>query len=154
MAVSPTDDVVAISNHRNELIVVDLEAEKSAIVDKSDFERIGEPAWSPDGSWLAYSFYNTNQTCAIKLCNMETGETHFATEPVLSDFSPSFDPEGKYLYFLGKRTFNPVRDSLHFDLSFPRGVKPYAIMLRKDLPSTFILVAKVQPGKEKAKEGN
>jgi len=152
MAVSPADDVVAISNHRNELIVVDLETEKSAVVDKSDFGRIGQAAWSPDGNWLAYSFYNTNQTRAIKLCNMETGETHFATEPVLSDFSPSFDPEGKYLYFLGKRTFNPVRDSMHFDMSFPRSTKPYAIMLRKDLRSPFIPEPKVP--KEKDKEGN
>lgn len=154
MVVSPTDDVVAITNHRNELIVVDLASEKSAVVDKSDYGRISGPAWSPDGNWLAYKFDDSNQTSVIKLCNLETGETHFATDPVLADFSPSFDPEGKYLYFLGKRTFNPVRDNLHFDLSFPRGVKPYAIMLRKDLPSPFIPVPKVPPGKEKEKEGN
>ena len=154
LVVSPTDDVVAITNHRNELIVVDLESEKSIIVDKSDFGRITGPAWSPDGKWLAYKFDDSNQTSVIKLCNLETGETHFATDPVLADFSPSFDLEGKYLYFLGKRTFNPVRDNLHFDLSFPKGVKPYAIMLRKDLPSPFIPVPKAPPGKEKEKEGN
>jgi len=153
MVVSPGDDVVAITNHRNELVVVDLESSKSAVVDTSEYERITGPAWSPDGNWLAYSFANSNQTSVIKLCNLETGETHFATEPVLADFSPSFDPEGKYLYFLGKRTFNPVRDNLHFDWSFPRGVKPYAIMLRKDLPSPFIPVPKVPPAKEKEKEG-
>src|SRR2546421_6343 len=154
LVVSPTDDVVAITNHRNELIVVVLESEKSIVVDKSDFGRISGPAWSPDGKWLAYKFDDSNQTSVIKLCNLETGETHFATDPVLADFSPSFDLEGKYLYFLGKRTFNPVRDNLHFDLSFPKGVKPYAIMLRKDLPSPFIPVPKAPPGKEKEKEGN
>ena len=154
MVVSPNDDVVAITNHRNELIVVDLASEKSAVIDTSDYGRISGPAWSPDGNWLAYKFDDSNQTSVIKLCNLETGETHFATDPVLADFSPSFDPEGKYLYFLGKRTFNPVKDNLHFDLSFPRGVKPYAIMLRKDLPSPFIPVPKVPPGKEKEKEGN
>jgi len=152
LKVSPIDDVVAIVNHRNELVVVDLESGKSAVVDKSEYERISGAAWSPDGNWLAYSFANSNQTTVIKLCNLETGETHFATEPVLEDTSPSFDPEGKYLYFLGARTFNPVRDSLHFDLSFPRSVKPYAIMLRKDLPSPFVPVPKVPPAKDK--EGN
>jgi tricorn protease len=154
MVVSPTDDVVAITNHRNELIVVDLESGESAIIDKSAYARITDATWSPDGNWLAYSFANSNQTSVIKLCNLETGETHFATETVLNDSSPSFDPEGKYLYFLGARTFNPVRDNLHFDWSFPRGVKPFAIMLRKDLPSPFIPVPKVPPGKEKEKEGN
>src|SRR5207248_7400307 len=43
-------------------------------------------------------------------------------------------------------------DNLHFDLSFPRGIKPYAIMLRKDLPSPFIPVPKAPHAKEK--EGN
>ena len=154
MVVSPIDDVVAITNHRNELIVVNLESAKSIVADRSDYERISGAAWSPDGNWLAYSFYNSNQTAVIKLCNLETGETHFATEPVLRDTSPFFDPEGKYLYFLGRRIFNPVQDNLHFDLSFPRGIKPYAIMLRKDLPSPFIPVPKAPLTKEKEKEGN
>src|SRR5947207_10045548 len=83
---------------------------------------------------------------------METGETHFVTDPVLKDVSPSFDPEGKYLYFLGHRTFNPVYDNLHFDLGFPRGVKPYAIMLRSDQRSPFIPQPKVPQSKEKKKE--
>src|SRR5437660_12837172 len=144
--------MVAITNHRNELIVVDLETGESHLVDKSDYKRITGSAWSPDGSWLAYSFAFTAQKRAIKVCNMETGETHFVTDPVLKDVSPSFDPQGKYLYFLGYRTFNPVYDKLHFDLSFPRGVKPYAIMLRRDQRSPFMPEPKVPGGKEKEKE--
>ncbi|HBE28893.1 MAG TPA: hypothetical protein DDW25_08395, partial [Ktedonobacter sp.] len=62
MVVSPIDDVVAITNHRNELIVVNLESAKSIVADRSDYERISGAAWSPDGNWLAYSFYNSNQT--------------------------------------------------------------------------------------------
>src|SRR6185436_7160375 len=36
----------------------------------------------------------------------------------------------RYLYFLSARTFDPVYDSLHFDLSFPRGTRPYLIALQ------------------------
>ena len=149
MEVSPVDDIVAITNHRNELIVVELETGKAAVVDKSDFYHISDVAWAPDGSWLAYGFANTEQTSVIKLCNMENGETHVATDTVLWDSAPSFDPEGKYLYFLGHRTFNPVRDSIQFDYNFPRSVKPYAIMLRSDLRSPFIPEPKVPESKEK-----
>ena len=46
MEVSPTDDMVAITNHRNELIVVDLETGESRLVDKSDYKRITGSAWS------------------------------------------------------------------------------------------------------------
>ncbi len=138
LAVSPTDDAVAIANHRNELLVVDLDSGSSRTIDRSDYGQMRGMAWSPDGRWLAYGFRSTSQKTAIKLCNVESGETHFVTEPVLQDTSPAFDPEGKYLYFLGYRTFNPVYDNLQLDMSFPRGVKPYAITLQRDLRSPFI----------------
>ncbi|HEX9131483.1 MAG TPA: PDZ domain-containing protein [Ktedonobacteraceae bacterium] len=152
LAVSPTDDAVAIANHRNELLVVDLESGSSRIIDRSDYGQMHGIAWSPDGRWLAYGFRSTAQKTAIKLCNLESGQTHFVTEPVLHDVSPAFDPEGKYLYFLGYRTFNPVYDNLQFDMSFPRGVKPYAITLQRDLRSPFIPEPKAPEEKEKEKE--
>jgi tricorn protease len=143
MAVSPTDDIVAIANHRQELVIVDVEGAQYGILDHSDYGRIRDLAWSPDGHWLAYSFAVTSQKTAIKLGNLETGETYLATDPVLKDVSPSFDPDGKYLYFLGYRTFNPVPDNLQFEWSFPRGVTPYAITLRRDLRSPFITESKL-----------
>jgi len=152
LAVSPTDDALAITNHRNELVVIDLEAHLSRIIDRSDFGQIHGASWSPDGSWLAYSFRMSQKKTAIKLCNLENGQTHFATEPVLRDVSPAFDPEGKYLYFLGYRIFNPVYDHLHFDLSFPRGVKPYAITLQRDLRSPFMAEPKIPEEKVREKE--
>jgi len=152
LAVSPTSDAVAIANHRNELLVLDLESGSSRIIDRSDYGQMQGIAWSPDSRWLAYGFQTTAQKTAIKLCNLESGQTHFVTEPVLRDVSPAFDPEGKYLYFLGYRTFNPIYDNLQFDMSFPRGVKPYAITLQRDLHSPFITVTKVTEEKEKEKE--
>ena len=152
LAVSPTDDVIAIANHRNELLTVDLESGSSRVLDRSDYGHIRGIDWSPDGCWLAYGFGFSNQQTAIKLCNLETGETHFVTEPVLEDVSPSFDPEGKYLYFLGYRILNPVYDNLQFDLGFPRGVKPYLITLQRDLRSPFIPEPGVPDEKDKEKE--
>ncbi len=152
LAVSPLDDVVAITNHRNELIAVDLEKRTSRLLDRSDHHRIDGIAWSPDGRWLAYGFPISTLKTAIKLCNLESGETHVVTDPVLHDVRPAFDPEGKYLYFLGHRIFNPVYDNLHFDLGFPRGVKPYAITLRRDLRSPFVPEPKAPGEKDKEKE--
>ncbi len=152
LAVSPTDDTIAIANHRNELLVIDLEAGSSQTIDRSDFGQMHGIAWSPDGSWLAYGFRSTSQKTAIKLCNVESGETYFVTEPVLRDVAPAFDPEGRYLYFLGYRTFNPIYDNLQFDLSFPRGAIPYAITLQRDLRSPFIPEPKTPEEKEKENE--
>lgn len=152
LQVSPTDDVVAITNHRNELVTVDLETGATRVLDRSEARRIDGISWSPDGRWLAYGFWFSSQKSAIKLCNLESGETYQVTEPVLYDTTPSFDPEGKYLYFLGYRTLKPVYDQLQFDLTFLKAVKPHAILLRKDLRSPFIPEPKAPSEKEKEKE--
>jgi tricorn protease len=146
-AVSPTDDAIAIANHRNELIVIDIENQRYGLLDHSEYGPIYDLSWSPDGRWLAYSFATNNQQRAIKLGSMDSGETYFATKPVLEDVSPAFDPEGKYLYFLGYRSFSPVSDMLQFEWSFPRGILPYAITLRRDLRSPFHSESKLLPGK-------
>jgi tricorn protease len=152
--VSPTDDMIALTNHRNELVLVDLEKSEARVLDRSDYGHIRGFDWSPDGRWIAYGFPFTNQKTAIKLCNIESGETHFVTDPVLEDVDPAFDPDGKYLYFLGHRILNPVHDSLQFDLSFPRGTKPYVITLQRDLRSPFMPEPKAPGDKEKEKEND
>ena len=140
LTVSPVKDQALISNHRNELLVVDLADGKLQRVDRSEHGTVMGACWSPDGRWVAYSLRESPKTATIKLWDGESGKTHAVTRPVLMDVSPAFDPDGKFLYFLSYRDFDPVYDSMHFDLGFPRGVRPYLVTLRKDLPSPFIPV--------------
>jgi tricorn protease len=100
LEVAPTGERAALTNHRNDVIAVDLAAGTMRVLDHSPFGRINGIAWSPDGRWLAYGFPATRLTTAIKLCEVESGATHTLTRPVLHDVRPSFDPEGRYLYFL------------------------------------------------------
>jgi tricorn protease len=135
---SPARDEIALTNHRHELMRIDLDSGERTVIEQSQYGPIGGFAWSPDGRWVAYSFPVDLRVRVIKLYDVDTGEIHRVTEPVLQDFGPTFDPEGKYLYFLSARIFNPVYDNMQFDLGFPRGVQPYAVVLRKDLPSPFV----------------
>ncbi|GAC1313830.1 MAG: S41 family peptidase [Chloroflexota bacterium] len=140
LEVAPTGDSVLVANHRNEILLVDLSASPPTLrqLDHSPFGRIEGMAWSFDSRWIAYGYADSPRTTAIKLGNLETGETTLATRPVLRDTRPAFDPDGKYLYFIGQRDFDPVYDELHFDLGFPKGSRPFAITLRNDLPNPFI----------------
>ena len=151
MVVSPKADLLALTNHRNQLILVDLKEETAQILDESSHGSIAGLSWSPDGHWIAYGFSATQNTSEIRLVEIESGQIHTVTQPILQDTNPSFCPEGKYLYFLGKREFNPVHDNLHFDLGFPRGVRPFLLTLQKDLISPFVPQPKplLDPDKEK-----
>jgi len=152
IAVNPKKDQVVFSNHRYELLSLDLETHELKQIDRGKADRIGGIAWSPDGEWVAYSVSISLQVMVLKLWKASSGEIFPLTEPVLRDVAPAFDPEGKYLYFLSHRYFDPVYDNLQFDLNFPRGVKPYLITLQKDALSPFIPLPKETDADEEKKE--
>ncbi|HUX79879.1 MAG TPA: peptidase, partial [Alphaproteobacteria bacterium] len=153
---SPTQDEVVLINHRCELFHVNLKSQKFHLIDKSSFGDIWGLDWSPDGKWIAYDYPLNDRLRAIKLCEMKNFKSHVVTRPLLEDFRPSFDPLGKFLYFLSKRTFSPYSDNLQFEMGFPKGTKPYLILLDETLPSPFIpqpRFEEAKPKKEKKEEG-
>ncbi|MEU4579928.1 PDZ domain-containing protein [Nonomuraea sp. NPDC023979] len=138
LAPDPAHDRVAVTNHRHELHLVDLAAGRTVLVEANPHGAPEDPAWSHDGEWLAYAGPLNAQTTAIKLYHPGTARTVTATEPLLRDSRPSFDPEGRYLYFIGQRVFSPAYDQLQFDLCFPLGTRPYAVALRADAADPFV----------------
>jgi tricorn protease len=134
---APKRRALAVTNHRCELVLVDADAGTATVLDRSLHGRIMDPAWSPDGRWVAYALRATQETCCIRLVEVDTGTVHDITRSEFADVCPSFDPEGKHLYFLSYRQFDPVYDSMVFALGFPRGVRPMLVTLRDDLRSPF-----------------
>jgi tricorn protease len=134
---APSGQRVAITNHRNEVLLGDLSTRKFSVVDRSDAGRSEDLAWSPDGAWLAYSFWTDSRHCAIKLHDVAKKSSTLVTQPEFRDYSPAFDPQGRFLYFLSVRTFDPVYDSVQFELSFPRAARPYLIALQSDQRPPF-----------------
>ncbi|MGQ9534826.1 MAG: S41 family peptidase [bacterium] len=143
---SPKEPLIALTNHRNELILVNIKSKKRVILDRSKFRRIEGVVWSPDGNWLAYSFFDSERTSCIKIVNVKEKKSYAVTKSIRYDFSPSFDPEGKYLYFLSARHFDPVYDTIQFDLGFPANIKPHLILLRKDLETPFKYTSSIPTG--------
>ena len=127
---APRGNLVALANHRNEVWVGDVASGDCHRVDASDAGRSDHLAWSPDGAWLAYSFWTSSRHHAIKLHEVATQTSTQVTEGEFRDYAPAFDPDGHYLYFLSLRSFDPVYDSVQFELSFPRAARPYLIALQ------------------------
>lgn len=135
---------------------------------------IEELVFSPDSRWLAWSepMAPQGRRARLRLVNVQdviqntrtssvdhsaddTGALQTDDVPVVEatdgrfgDFSPAFTPDGKFLAFLSRRSFDPVYDTHSFDLSFPQAIRPYLLALAVDTPSPFgpsVTGAPVQP---------
>lgn len=134
---SPKGMLVALSNNRFELWLVDLANGGARLLDKSEYGVIAGLDWHPSGKWLAYTFPENHEATSIRIVNVEDPKPVRVTTPTSHDFSPSFDPEGKYLYYLSNRHLDPVYDKVVFDLGFPKPVKPFLVTLKSSTPSPF-----------------
>ncbi len=135
-------DRAALCNHRQELFLVDLKTGRAKKIAASRYGRIDGVAWSPDGRWLAYGFPDAHRTSSIHLFDTASARDVQITRSDFRDAAPAFDPEGRYLYFISYRVFDPVYDSQFFDLGFPRGARPFLIPLRRDIASPFALATR------------
>jgi tricorn protease len=167
LAVAPAGlERLVLTNQRQEVILVDLANSRWKTIERSEYARIEGLAWSPDGRWIAYGFPDTRRTSCIRMYDTEARKIVTITRPNFQDIRPSFDPGGKYLYFISYRVFDPVYDRQYFDLGFPKGSQPYLIPLKQDEVSPFAAATrslrapgmpaegpKNGEGKQKEKEG-
>ncbi|MDH3307136.1 MAG: S41 family peptidase [Acidimicrobiia bacterium] len=138
LAVAPTGtDRVVVTNHRHEVILVNLERGSQRTLYRSSHSWIHGTSWSPDGRWIAFSASPSRTTAGLYLADARTGRVRQITDGAFSDAVPAFDTSGKYLHFLSSRTFDPVPDALQHDYGFPKAYKPHLLVLDESTPSPF-----------------
>ncbi|NON61292.1 S41 family peptidase [Acidianus sp. RZ1] len=128
ISISPDGKKVLISNNKLELWLLDLGSLTEKLIDSSEYGIISQISWHPNNSWFAYSFPESPGTSSIRICSIN-GKPVKVTSGYSIDFSPAFDPEGKYLYFLSSRNLDPMQDPIFLNMSFPKAVKPYIVPL-------------------------
>jgi tricorn protease len=108
--------------------------------------------WSADSRWLAYSKPLTFSNQAIFLYDTKDGSLHQATSGYYNDTQPVFDPDGKYLYYLSNRNFQPVYGDFDGTWTYPNATTMVAVGLRADVPSPLAPKNDMESAEEK--EGN
>lgn len=127
------------------------------MVERNENGALTDLAWSPCSAYLAYVSADAPKTQSVKLVDVSDPRPVAVSGRGFKDFAPSFDPGGKYLYFLSYRSFDPVYDSVFFDLGFPLASRPYAVVLSSATPSPFVAKAKspgAEPAEDKASGGH
>ena len=133
---SPDSKRIAYADKHLRLWYVDVPAGKPVLVDTGVYGSFGADfgqVWSPDSKWLAYHRDLDNQLNAIFLYSLETHKSTQVTDGMSDASSPSFDPNGKYLYFLASTDDGPSRAGIDLSsLDRAQTTAAYVVVLAKD----------------------
>ena len=105
---SPDGRRVAHDNKDQELYVLELASGGNALVERNEASGIGSYTWSADGRWLAYEATASNEMTRIWLYDVQTGTRTPVTSERFNSYSPAWDPEGDFLYFLSDRNLTTL----------------------------------------------
>ncbi|HKS30129.1 MAG TPA: PDZ domain-containing protein [Pyrinomonadaceae bacterium] len=134
---SPDSKKLAFSDAHLNLWYVELDggaqARKADTALFSDGARYFQPFWSPDSNWLAYSKYQPNRQRAVFIYSLQTAKSYQVSAPEVDARWPTFDRNGRYLYFTGSVNSGPVKygmSAMPFNNAVTRSA--YAAVLGKD----------------------
>src|SRR5262249_32846961 len=115
---SPDSAKIAFSDKTLALWWVDVAKGTTTKGDTSLYGEIHDYVWSADSRWIAYSKPDGAGLSQLTLYSLESGRATVVSDGMSNDFGPSFDPEGKYLYFLSSRTINPMGGDFELNMEF------------------------------------
>jgi tricorn protease len=108
---SPDSRRLAFSDQTGAITLYDVATSRLTRADVEPWAEPTELAWSPDGTWLAYTRTGHNRLTAIWRYEAATGERRQLTSGAFNASTPVFDPKGERMFFLSYRNFgNPVTD--------------------------------------------
>jgi tricorn protease len=131
---SPDSSRLAFADKRQQLRVLEVATGALRDIDTATHVDITEYVWSPDSRWLAYSKVNPSRNSSIWLYSFETGAARQLTPDETGESSPTFDPLGRYLYFLSNRDYNLSFSALEFNYLYQNAARVFAATLAADGP--------------------
>jgi tricorn protease len=134
---SPDSKKLLFADKSLRLFYVDIDAKQPVLIDQGKYADLTDYAWSPDSRWVAYAKAADNQYGVIYLYSLGERQITPVTSSFTNSWNPSFDREGKYLYFLSNRSYNEVLGVYDTEFSNPKATRVYLATLRADLPSPF-----------------
>ncbi len=137
LAWSPDSKKIALRDQSSKLYVVDVTSgSQTEIADDINKFQL-EYTWSPDSQYLALILADPNDFGSIHIWSAADGSTRKVTSERFNEYSPSWSRDGKYLYFLSDRMYQPMIGSFDTEYVVDRETYIYALALSKEAPHPF-----------------
>lgn len=129
---------IAFGDKDGKVYVITLADRKMVEVADSPRGQIRDYIWSPRGNYLAFSMaVSGNGFSSVYVWNAADGKVTRVTDDMFNAYSPTWDPQGNYLYFLSDREFAPQISQIEFNYATNRDAYIYTLALRKDVKHPF-----------------
>ncbi|MCP4903136.1 MAG: peptidase S41 [bacterium] len=137
---SPDSEKIAFIDNAQAIQVYEIETGVLREVDRGLWMLHGglegfSVSWSSDSRWLAYSRGLETGNNAVFVFDTLSGESTQLTSGYYSDFEPTFDPDGKYLYYFSNRTLEPIYSDIDATWVYPNTTKIVASPLTLETSS-------------------
>jgi tricorn protease len=137
---SPDSKKIAFLDHAQVIRIVEVESGRLTALDTALTWLHGQrqgfvPSWSADSRWLTWSRELATGNGVIFLFDTQAGTRHQVTSGYYNDFGPTFDPDGKYLYYLSNRSFEVIYSDFDATWIYPNATQLVAAPLRADVAS-------------------
>lgn len=134
---SPDSKRILWSDKKNRLQFVEVSSESVTLVDQSSIWEIRDYTWAPDSKWIAYTRPEQRRYANIHLYSLDTREKIQVSDGWFDVAQPEFSSDGKYLFFVSERTFNPTYGQTEWNHIYTDMQKIYLVTLAKDTKSPF-----------------
>jgi tricorn protease len=137
---SPDSKKIAYSDKRMNLWYVDLDKPQPKLIDSDYFGGFSatqfSQTWAPDNKWIAYTRQLPSGLHAVFVYSLEQAKAFQITDGMSDALYPTFDKNGKYLYFTAST--DTALSTAGLDMSSDEhrvSRSAYVAVLSKDLPS-------------------
>jgi tricorn protease len=137
IAWSPDSKKILWADKKLRLQYVDVDAKSITTVAQATAFEFGDYNWSPDSKWIAYARPEERGMTTVRLYSLGTKETITVTDGWFDSSQPVFSSDGKYLYFVSDRTFNPTFNGVELNANFNDLSGLFLVALAKDTKSPF-----------------
>lgn len=153
---SPDGKYIAFVDNEPQIRIVDIASGtvQTADVAGSNIERSSMGiCWSPDSEWLAYAKTGDNNFRGIMVWSRKNNTVHKITNSFADAVSPSWDRDGKHLYFLASTDYGLGSGWANTSsISANPEYAAYVVNLKKEDLSPFVPKSDEEKVKEQPKE--
>ena len=155
---SPDSRKILWGDKRLRLQFVSVRSGEITEVDKSDKWEFRDYSWSPDSRWIAYTRPEVEMMNKIYFYSLRDKKSYELTDGWYSASDPTFSSDGKFIFFISDRDFNPIYSRVEWNHAYQDMSRIYLLTLAKDTDSPFkpksdeVEIKPPQSAKDKTKE--